>query len=265
MLIGVAVLCLFVAWLSTRIYQAPVKAVPVTYIQQVGGGMPSGIVGESMQLDSPTAQDVARESTIVEPEFKAAVASVLDAVAARQAELDDPALLDQAEMRGGGRQKGTGTRPGWGLGGDGYPGILPHKRWEIYFTEGATIDLYARELDFFGIELGVYTGTNEMVYVSNLSRAKPDVRTAPPDQKRLYMSWRQGSLKQADRDLLARAGVPAAGKLILQFYPEAVEQTLLRLERDFRGRDASTIRKTRFAMRTVGNGFELYVIDQSNL
>ena len=78
------------------------------------------------------------------------------------------------------------------------------------------------------------------------------------------MSWRRGTLRDADRSLAAKAGM-AAGKIILQFYPEKTEQLLLRLEHEFRGRDASAIRKTRFGLRSGGDGYQFFVIEQHYL
>lgn len=264
-LIGVVVFCLFAAWLGMRVFFPPFKSVPVR-IEQVGGGIESGIVGESMQLDSPTPQDIAAESDLTEPELQETLKTVLDAVAIREADLADPTLTDEdSTKKGGGQQTGTGNRPGYGFGGTGKPGIPPHMRWEISYGDGSTLDLYARQLDFFGIELGVYT-TGKVTYAKNLSKPKPETYTGPSSaDKRLYMSWRQGKLREADRELMAKAGVPAAGKVVLQFYPDPTEQMLLHLEHDFKGKDASTIRKTRFGVRPAGKGFEFYVIDQSYL
>lgn len=263
-LIGVVVFCLFAAWLGMRVFFPPLKSVPVR-IEQVGGGMESGFVGESMQLDSPTPQDIAAESDMTEPELQETLKTVLDAVAIHQADLADPTLSDEeSTKRGGGQQIGTGNRPGYGFG-PGRPGIPPHMRWEISYGDGNTLDLYARQLDFFGIELGVYT-TGRVTYAKGLSKPKPDVYQGPSNaDKRLYMSWRQGRLKEADRELMAKAGVPVAGKVVLQFYPDATEQNLLHLEHDYKGKDASTIRKTRYGVRPVGKGYEFYVIDQSYL
>ena len=263
-LLGTIAFCLFIAWLGMKVFFPPLKSVPVR-LEQVGGGMESGFVGESMQLDSPTPQDIAAESDLTEPELQETLKTVLDAVAMRQADLDDPTISEEETTnKGGGQQIGTGNRPGYGFG-PGKPGIPPHIRWEISFGDGNTLDVYARQLDFFGIELGAL-GIGRVTYAKNLSKPKPDVYTGPSGaDKRLWMSWRVGRLKEADRDLMTRAGVPAAGKLILQFYPDATEQILLHLEHDFKGRDASTIRKTRFGVRPAGRGYEFYVIDQTSL
>jgi hypothetical protein len=105
-----------------------------------------------------------------------------------------------------------------------------------------------------------------VTYAENLSKRKRDVYTGPSGkEKRLYMTWRIGRLKEADRELLGRAGINAAGIPVLQFYPRETEQLLLQVEHDYDGRDVSTIRKTRFGVRSVGSGYEFYVIEQTYL
>lgn len=264
-LIGVVAFCLLMAWLGSRVFFPPLKSVPVR-LEQVGGGVESGVVGESMQMDSPTPQDVAQESDLVEPDFQDTLKTVLDAVALREADLDTPADTEQDTLnKGGGQQIGKGNVAGYGSG-PGKPGIPPQLRWQIHFDAGGTLDGYARQLDFFKIELGVLE-KKQVTYASNLSFPKPTLRTGPggPAEQRLYFSWRHGQLREADRELVQRAGVQAAGKLVLQFYPDEVEQMLLHLERDYRGLDASKIRRTVYAIRKQGAGYEFYVIDQTPL
>jgi|GEM_PF-218054 len=264
-LIGVVVFCLFMAWLGSQVLFPPLKSVPVR-LEQVGGGMESGVVGESMQLDSPTPQDVAQESDLDEPEFQDTLKTVIDAVALRTADLDTPAETDQdTSKKGGGQQTGTGKVPGYGSG-PGKPGIPPHLRWQIQFDAGGTLEGYAKQLDFFKIELGVLDG-NQVIYAKNFSKPKPETETKPGGkaEKRLYFSWRSGKLREADRELMQRTGTSIAGKLVLQFYSDALEQELLQLEQAYRGVDASKIRKTVYGIRPKGKGYEFFVIDQTNL
>lgn len=264
-LIGVVVFCLFMAWLGTHVFFPPLKSVPVRY-EQVGGGVPDGVVGESMQLDSPNPQDIAKESDLDEPELQDTLTTVLEAVAIQQMDLDDPSLTeDDTDKKGGGKQIGDGKVPGYGMGGEGRPGIPPHMRWEINFGDGNTLETYARQLDYFQIELGVI-GIGQTTYAKNLSRPKPEVYTkASKEEKRLWMNWKRGRLKEADRDLAGKAGLPTNGRLILQFYPDPTEQLLLAAEHEYKNKDASTIRKTRFGVRPVGSGYEFYVIEQTYL
>lgn len=264
-LIGVVVFCLFMAWLGTHVFFPPLKSVPVRY-DQVGGGSPEGVIGESMQLDSPNPQDIAKESDLDEPELQDTLTTVLEAVALQQMDLDDPSLTEEdTDKKGGGSQIGDGKVLGFGMGGPGRPGIPPHMRWEINFGEGNTLDTYARILDSFGIELGVI-GIGQTTYARFLSRPRPEVYTKPSkDEERLWMNWKRGRLREADRDLAARAGLPTNGRLILQFYPDETEQLLLAAEHEYKNRDASTIRKTRFGVRQMGSAYEFYVIEQTYL
>lgn len=263
-LLGAVTFCLFVAWLGTRMLGS-FQPIPVDYIQQVGGGTLDGVVGESMQLDAPEFREIAAESEIVEDQFEQTVEQVLDALAERQADLSDPALTEQFEGRGGSKMIGTGNRPAYGYG-SGLPGLPPHMRWEVRFPEGNTLEAYARILGYFGIELGVLGENNQVFLLTQLGRGN-GVRVNKPraEEQRMYMTWRHGSLKEADRQLLERAGIPVGNKIILHFYPPELEQHLLQLERAYAGRDAGRIRKTRFQIRKTGNGYEFVVIDQTPL
>jgi hypothetical protein len=80
------------------------------------------------------------------------------------------------------------------------------------------------------------------------------------------MQWRRGSARlEADRKLLESAGVSTADKTLVQFIPTDLEDRLARLEFDFAKRAAGKIRKTRFATRAIGTGFEFFVEDQTPL
>jgi hypothetical protein len=264
-LIGSLVLCLLVAWMSVRVfYPRPIdNGDPI--VLQAGGGTSDGFEGESMNLVSLTHHDIRRESQIAVPQLQDTLSALLAMVSDSPSQFDESVFADQEFEAdpGGAIMIGTGSRPGIGDG-PGRPGIPPHKRWEIRFDEGTTIDEYARVLDYFEIELGV-VGPSQVVYVKNLTKLKPDTQTkAAKGEQRLYMSWRQGKMKEADAELVRRAGLPTA-RLVLQFYSNELEQTLLNLEHDYRGRDAGTIRRTRFAIQRVGEGYEFYVTDQTPL
>lgn len=142
------------------------------------------------------------------------------------------------------------------------PGVRPlPQRWEILYSD-ITLDGYAKHLDEQSIELGL-VDAGKVTYVSGFSKPKPDVREGESsDEKRLWLRWQKGEMKQADEELLRRTGVAAGDHPILQFYPDALEKRLLSLERDYRGRDIAAIAKTRFAIRKRGPEFEFYVIDQ---
>ena len=88
------------------------------------------------------------------------------------------------------------------------PGANLRRNWELRFAKGTTKENYARQLDFFGIELAVVMPENKLLYVRNFSKGKPETRTGAADREtRCYLTWSEGDLSRADADLLARAGV----------------------------------------------------------
>jgi hypothetical protein len=262
-MVTAVVFCLLVLWWTSRVFAVPP---PVTVdMTDLGGGREDGVVGESLEIDAPEVSEIAKESDLVEPQVQDTLAMLTEAIATLEVDIDDPLQSQEVESGGGGRSTGDGRAVGKGSG-EGGSGFSRSERWEVYFAEGATIDIYARQLDYFKIELGVLGGSNDIWYAYNLAKSRPDRRVGPgANEQRLYMSWRQGALRDADRALLERAGVPAGGRVIVQFYPPEVEQQLLQLEQAFRGLKADQIRKTRFGVRQQGGGYEFFVLDQTPL
>ncbi|MBX3412732.1 MAG: hypothetical protein KF708_08595 [Pirellulales bacterium] len=261
MLIGAAVASLFLIWLTSRIFvtQAPIPVL----LEEIGGGAEDGVLGESMEIDAPDAEVISQESELTEPQIEQALDQITEVVATLQADLTPPAETDNVESGGGGKSHGDGRQVGRGSG-KGEPGIPRAQRWEIFFQDGGTLESYARQLDFFKIELGVVGGTNQVQYAFRLAQPKPETRVgAAAEENRLYMTWRKGSLQQADQELVARAGLSSAGRLVVQFFPPETENVLANVERNFRGLEATKIRKTRFGVREAGAGYEFYVIDQT--
>src|SRR5690606_17773147 len=113
-----------------------------------------------------------------------------------------------------------------------------------------------KQLDHFKIELAALGGGKTTVdYASKLSSPNPVRRSGKSeDEKRLYMTWRTGELIEADRQLLARAGVDTVGRVILQFYPPEAEAILADLEQKQAGdRDLREIKRTVFGVRGSAN------------
>jgi hypothetical protein len=152
--------------------------------------------------------------------------------------------------------------PGTGL--DKRPGKPGKPRnWEIVFPKG-TVEQYAKQLDFFKIELGVIK-KNTIVYASNLHKARPNTRVEKnpaENEKRFWLRWVQGDLRRADDELLERAGIEPPYSFILKFLPPEVEAELARLERLKADGDVNRVKKTRFGVRQDGDKCELYVIEQ---
>jgi hypothetical protein len=143
--------------------------------------------------------------------------------------------------------------------------IPRHERWEIRIDSGNTADSYTRQLDYFKIELGVIGQANDIVYLTNLSAPNPTAKTqSAAGEKRLYLIWQRGSMREADEEILARAKIPSAGKVVVHFCPEELENELVKLEDDqAKQAGLKRIRKTVFGVRPrEPEGYRFFVIEQ---
>lgn len=143
--------------------------------------------------------------------------------------------------------------------------IPRHERWEIRIGAGNTSDSYTRQLDYFKIELGVIGQANDIVYLSNLSAPNPTTKTqSAAGEKRLYLIWQRGSMREADEEILARAKIASAGKVVVHFCPEELEKELVKMEDDqAKQAGLKRIRKTVFGVRPrEPEGFRFFVVEQ---
>ena len=143
--------------------------------------------------------------------------------------------------------------------------IPRHERWEIRIGAGNTSDSYTRQLDYFKIELGVIGQANEITYLSNLSAPNPTAKKQTAEgEKRLYLIWQRGSMREADEEILSRAKIPPAGKVVVHFCPVELENELVKLEDDqAKQTGLKRIRKTVFGVRPrEPEGFRFFVIEQ---
>ena len=140
-----------------------------------------------------------------------------------------------------------------------------HQRWEVQFPPGNTVESYARQLDYFHIELGLIGGSDQITYLSRLADPTPQQRSGPAsEEQRLYLVWHRGSLREADEQLVAKAKLPLAGKLVAHFCPAELEQQLAQLEEvHAKNAGGAKIRKTVFGIRANDfGGYRVSVIDQ---
>lgn len=249
-LFGMGVLILLGLWFSLRATGTQ-KAVPLEVVQ-VGDGGEGGSSG-----NMPDVAPVEDVPELQEPTPAQTLNVLPDAIALKKATFD---TLEPEPTRGGsGTGRGTGRGNGTGSGSG-----EPMPEWEVRFAV-SNIDAYAMQLDFFKFELAVLGGDNAQIeYVSNLAQAKPNVRigSSGSEETRPYFSWKKGSpLLANDQKLLTKAGVNTGGRLILQFYPEAVYQKLTALEREASGGKRPD--KTIFGVRENGAGYEFFVQDQA--
>jgi hypothetical protein len=138
----------------------------------------------------------------------------------------------------------------------------PH-HWEIKFSTDDK-DLFARQLDFFGIELAVLM-PGRLVYAFHLSKAEPDTRVVSniADNENRYWLWRKSDSTKAERELLKGAGIESGDRLILKFLSRPVERKLIDLEESYQGAHPRDIKRTCFGVRATGNEFSFYVLEQT--
>ncbi|MFN9373089.1 MAG: hypothetical protein ACK6D3_14505 [Planctomycetaceae bacterium] len=263
--LGLLVMLLAVAWFSV---QRPVMRDPVIIeLVEDPGGSEDGAPDETLRVDAPlpevsdaTPAEVEAEERQVEQSFE----SVLEL--AEQAVTQTEAQFDSGVQTTGkpGSASGTGRRPlGRGNGKGGFP---REDRWYVRFSTLGSIEEYAKQLDFFGIELGAVLN-GKLTYISQLSNARPAVRTASAgkDETRLYFTWQGGNRKQADVQLFRKAGLDIGNAPILHFYPKKTEDLMATLEFRYKNRKASEIRRTFFEVQQSRAGYEFEVVRQTYL
>jgi hypothetical protein len=258
---------MFLIWLSSQLVR-PTPAVPVTVLEDVGGGG-SGTGPLSGGLGDLAQPDIGEVAATTEPAIAQALLLAAAVVAERTTEITTlEGDLTPGSGIGRGEGKGIGDGRGPGPGGPGTSaGIPAYDRWEIRMS-AASLDEYARQLDYFGIELGVAGGGNPNVeYISKLAAPRPTVRVGNPrDERRLRFLHRSGELRRADRQLAEKAGVGTDGRVVFQFYSDALYQRLLALEAARRGpRRIVEVQRTVFGVKANGALYEIFVQDQQYL
>lgn len=258
-LVGATVGALFIVWLTSRLLfrQTPV---PVELVEYSGRGDHEAGFARDKELDEPNVEEL---EEMVEPQVETALEMVTEVVTTELASFDKM-MTDVASGTG----SGLGDSRQAGPEGEGRDDVVPPwERWEIRFSTTG-LQVYARQLDFFKIELGaIGGGSTEVDYVYNVSKGKPDRRSGKPDEEqRLYMTWKDGKSPIAvfDQQLVQRAGINTQRRVVLQFLPKDVEKQLMVIEATAgKGRDPRAYLKTIFGVREVrSGGYEFFVIDQ---
>jgi len=257
--IGFFVALLFIVWLTSRLLFTQ-QARPVELVEFAGRG--DHAAGFERDLEEPGMEEV---EELAEPSVEATLEAVTDLVSTQAAAFDAIETSAAATSKG----RGMGDSRGPGPEGEGRDDVVPPwDRWEIRFATSG-VNAYAKQLDFFNIELGATGGGSPIVeYASKLSTASPAKRTGKPEEeKRLYMSYRNTDSRLAafDRQLLGKAGISTQRRLVLQFYPEEAERLLMTIEAstpEARRHKPQEFLKTIFGIQETRSGYEFIVIDQ---
>jgi hypothetical protein len=137
--------------------------------------------------------------------------------------------------------------------------------WEVTFPDDITMEEYARQLDYFGIEIAAVSPDDKVESIARVSQQKPQKRVGRrADDERLYIGWKSGTLHAADRRLLLRAGINSNRKELIHYFPAETQRRMQQLERAYAGRDPREIHRTRFEIRKLAadDGYEFVVMEQ---
>ena len=262
-LVGVVVTLMLIVWLTTQISLRQKVVTP----EMVDIGEGDGLLAGGMELEGPIEEEIGMETDLDEPAVQDTLAAIADAVGAQAALLNDPVLNNESRAGRGGGARGDGRVPGHGTGSGSGVGIS----WEVRFISGGSLQDYARQLDFFEIELGVLMpGNNQVHYAKNLTKSRPDTRVGPADtERRCYLTWSGGDLVEADHELLtdrAKIDSRGSGRIILKFLTDELFGKLRALEKAKAAginEEVENVRKTWFAVKEQGDGYVFEVADQS--
>lgn len=264
--VGLLALCLIVlmVWVSNFQPKAP-EPVPVELLE-LPGGVEDGSPDETLRVDSPEPEradaseaEAVSEQTEVEAVLEAALENS-DAAAQQVQQQFDVGVQSTGKP---GSAKGTGRR---GLGhGPGVGGFPREQRWFVRFSDRASVEEYAKQLDFFKIELGSLLPDGRLAYMSGMSLPTPNVRYVQTgaNEKRLYMTWQGGERRGADTELFKKANITIQPETpVFHFYPPDLENRLALLEKEYRNKPVQQIRRTYFSVDPSGNGYALRVTRQ---
>ncbi|MEM6473115.1 MAG: hypothetical protein AAF802_26375 [Planctomycetota bacterium] len=256
--LGAFVFMMFVIWLLSG-EPRPLALAPIIENPPGRGENPEGF---ERDFEPPGAEEV---EDLMEPTLADTIEAVTDAVSTVAASLTT-ANTNQAATTSG---TGAGDSRPPGPEGEGDDIIGRWERWEITFNAKGRSD-YAKQLDFYGIELAAFGGggANVIEVASNLSTSpKKSVNTDPSSEERLYFSWKLSNpLLRFDQQLLTQARISYAGRNVIRFIPKELENQLAQMEKTYtesKGKEfPGSIAKTVFESTASDKGYEFNIVSQ---
>jgi hypothetical protein len=257
--IAVFVALLFLLWLTNKLQFRASEVIAVPPENAAGRG--PNAEGFERDFEPPGEEEV---EELVEPTLAETLEAVTDVASSVAAALD---VVDSDSVT---TQEGTGrgdSRPPGPLG-EGEDIVPRFERWQLKFSS-KSLQEYAAQLDFYGIELGAVGGGVPGVDYAARFAATPQSRHSEDSQseQRLYFRWTSaGVLDQYDEQLLQRAGINTNGRIRLKFITKELEDQLAALEYRYaveQGyQSVAQIQRTVFECRPDGNGYAFKVIEQ---
>ena len=256
--IGAFVSILFLLWLTTRFSFPPIAIAPVPENPAGRGENPEGF---ERDFEPPGADEV---EELLEPTLQDTIEAVTDAVSSVAASLttNDTAATATTSGTGAGDSRPPGPE------GEGEDIVPRFDRWQLEFSAKDAAS-YAKQLDFYKIELGAIGGSIQGLDIVNNLAGSPKSRRLddPSTEKRLYFMFKRPTpLSRYDRQLLIKAGVPLPGRSMVKLIPPQLENTLATIELEYstsKGHPSVTeIAKTVFASKSAGGRYAFEVVSQ---
>lgn len=253
---------LIAIWLSNLLPEVEVLPVVMT---AGDGGYEDGDPNETLDVES--IEDPSDDPSLSNDQNMTQLEQITEQVitlSENASQLTQPNEYTDSSAGGNpGSAEGSGGRP-LGTGGGGKGGTKREQRWLVQFADKGDLKSYAKQLDFFKIELGCAFPDGRIYYLKNMSTS-PTLREARlnSQDQRLFMNWQGGDRVQADIELLTKAGVPdPASGSVLHFYDPATEQMMAQIEMAYANKPIEQIRRTYFEVRRQGGGYEFFVANQ---
>ncbi|MEZ6128541.1 MAG: hypothetical protein R3C59_07645 [Planctomycetaceae bacterium] len=253
---------LIAIWLSNLLPEVTVLPVVMT---AGDGGYEDGDPNETLDVES--IEDPSDDPSLSNDQNMTQLEQITDQVitlSENASQLTAPNEYSDSSAGGNpGSAEGSGGRP-LGTGGGGKGGTKREQRWLVQFADKGDLKSYARQLEFFKIELGCAFKDGRIYYLKNMA-SSPTLRQdrLSSQDQRLFMNWEGGDRVQADIELLAKAGVPdPASGSVLHFYDPATEQMMAQIELAYANKPVEQIRRTYFQVRRQGSGYEFFVSNQ---
>jgi len=164
---------------------------------------------------------------------------------------------------GGGKGDGVGTGEGDGTGpGKGGKIDIRQKRvlrWRMMFNT-LNGDDYRRQLASLGAILAIPNPQGGYLVMEDLT---PPVRPQPGDLSKITRIFWVDDTPQSVQSLSSALRLPATPPHIVAFFPETLEEELLRKEKAYRGKEEGDITETRFEIvQRAGGKYEPVVKGQ---
>ena len=230
-----------------------------------------GLFAPGIPGEDPSSQDDPDRPTADSPALEQILNDLKKQFAESLPEFDqlEPSDLPRSILATGSDGKGDKKKLGTGPGDKG--GTETAKRWEIIFESGLTEIEYARQLDFFNIQLTTFSD-GKWFRVSGMATTHPTVQVGAVEQKGgCIFFWRDAGRRQVDLSLIRKAKelTVADDSVVAHFYPREIKSKLLAIETAYAAAhghpDLHDVAKTKFIVKRTENGYDFEIAKQTYL